>query len=81
MAGEAPGWSDWWPNRPDGGDKQRLNERGLLLLNPFMGDIYFWSYEQRHRCEWTVVAELLCGMVTGLAYVILVSAGWLAWSN
>jgi len=85
MLGEAPKWSQWWPNRPDGGSIWKLSLRGCLLLNPFMGLFYFWFYGQRHRLRrfgdfldgWTAYAELACGAVTASSYILV----WLIWRS
>ena len=82
LAGEAPSWSSWWPNRNDGGNLMRLNIRGLLLLNPVMGYVYFWTYTRRYGiCKprnfvldgWTAYAELLNGFVTAGVYYIVIA--------
>jgi len=77
IAGEAPGWSKWWPNN-NGGNMKRLNMRGLLLLNPLMGNIYFWTYHNQSKLPkikflsgWTEFAELLCGFVTAFSYTLV----------
>jgi hypothetical protein len=80
MFGEAPGWSQWWPNSPTA-SKVRLSLRGMLLLNPLMGPIYFYFYEQRERLPlnsgffdgWTGWSEIVSGMVTITGYLILFS--------
>lgn len=76
MLGEAPGWSKWWPNRPDGGNMLRLSLRGCLLLNPLMGPIYFWCYRNKTKLPklgklasgWTEWAELASGFVTATMF-------------
>lgn len=86
MLGEAPGWSKWWPNntahvRNASARMWALNARGMLLLNPFMGFIYFWCYGHRNDLPrlgklasgWTEWAELACGFVTALAF------SWVCW--
>lgn len=78
MAGEAPGWSKWWPNRPDGGSMWRLSLRGCLLLNPLMGVIYFWCYRNETKLPklgklasgWTEWAELMSGFVTASTFYL-----------
>lgn len=83
MAGEAPGWSKWWPNRPDGGNIWRLSLRGCLLLNPLMGYIYFWCYKNKTKLPklgklasgWTEWSELGSGLVTAVMFNL---ASWWA---
>lgn len=78
MLGEAPGWSKWWPNAP-GANIWRLSGRGLLLLNPLMGPIYFGAFRHREQLPrygrfldgWTAYAELLSGFVTACSYALL----------
>lgn len=81
MLGEAPGWSNWWPNNEE---KIRnywlrmgaLSLRGCLLLNPLMGPIYFGFYAKRDILRpigkflagWTEYSELASGIVTAAAY-------------
>ena len=82
MAGEAPGWSKWWPNQP-GANIWRMSLRGCLLLNPFMGIIYFWCYRNETKLPkfgklasvWTEWAELGCGLVTSMMFNLVC---WLA---
>lgn len=78
ILGEAPGWSKWWPNRPDGGSMVRLSLRGCLLLNPLMGPIYFEMYHHREKLPslpglggWSEWSELACGIVTATAYGVV----------
>lgn len=79
MLGEAPGWSKWWPNQPGGGNVWRLSLRGCLLLNPLMGPIYFWCYNNQDELpdfgewadDWTEWSELACGFVTAAVFYLL----------
>ncbi len=78
ILGEAPAWSQWWPNRPDGGSIWKLSLRGCLLLNPLMGPIYFGLYSHRNKLPawpglngWTEWAELFSGLVTASSYGVL----------
>lgn len=79
MLGEAPGWSKWWPNQSDGGSVWRLSLRGCLLLNPLMGPIYFWCYQNKTKLPklgklasgWTEWSELACGFVTAAMFNLL----------
>lgn len=80
LLAETFGWSDWWPNRPDGGDMFKLSLRGVPLLNPFMGIIYFKCYEHRDRLwegpeevlhGWTEYAEVLSGFVTAAGFFMV----------
>lgn len=81
MLAEAPGWSQWWPNRPDGGSFVKLTLRGCLLLNPLMGVLYFGFYKIRDRLPttkllldgWTSYAEILSGIVTATVFTILIN--------
>lgn len=83
---ERPGWSDWWPNN-NGGNLWRLNLRGLLLLNPIMGNIYFLCYKHREKYSkhlgWTELAEMVSGFVTALGtfgfYLLMVKAFTYLW--
>lgn len=78
MLGEAPGWSQWWPGAARA-SMWRLSLRGLLLLNPLMGPIYFGCHRYRSRLPvwgkfldgWTSYAELLSGFVTACSYVFM----------
>ena|GEM_PF-2494469 len=78
MLGEAPGWSQWWPGAARA-SLLRLSLRGLLLLNPLMGPIYFGCHRYRSRLPvwgkfldgWTSYAELMCGFVTACSYVFM----------
>ena len=55
--------------------------RGLLLLNPLMGAIYWACHRWRARLPvygvvidgWTAWAELLCGLVTAAAWWALIA--------
>tara|TARA_B100000678_G_scaffold237062_1_gene206804 strand:+ start:25143 stop:25562 length:420 start_codon:yes stop_codon:yes gene_type:complete len=79
LAGEAPGWSKWWPNQPSGGNILRLSLRGCLLLNPLMGPIYFWCYRHKTKLPkfgkiasgWTEWAELGSGFVTSAMFNLI----------
>lgn len=85
MLAEAPGWADYWPSHPGGGDVWKLTLRGLPLLNPFMGFIYFRLYVVRDRLRvrgwfldgWTAYAELACGAVTAISFWGIATA--IAW--
>lgn len=80
MAGEAPGWSQHWPDKPTG-SKWKLSLRGTLLLNPLMGPIYFYFWDVRSDLPiynrffdgWTGWSEIVSGLVTMTSYVILFS--------
>ncbi|MAH44111.1 hypothetical protein CL614_10420 [archaeon] len=84
MLMEMPGWSQWWPNRPDGGSFLRLTLRGCLILNPLMGLFYFGFYKIRDRLPtsgffiegWTSYAEILSGIVTASVMVFLINSSW-----
>lgn len=66
--GEAPGYMKYV--KLDGVDSWRMNLRGCLLLNPFMGFIYAgcqkvtWPRFGNLMDGWTAYAELFCGIVT-----------------
>lgn len=69
IAGEAPGWSKWWPNNTEHEPRywvrmMKLNLRGVLLLNPFMGFIDFAVHESKIPGDKRIVGELLSGAVT-----------------
>ena len=79
MLAEALGWADYWPSAPGGGSFWRLTLRGLPLLNPLMGVIYFRLYRIRHRLEvhgpvldgWTAYAEIASGAVTATGVLLI----------
>lgn len=76
--GDAPGWSRWWPTGKNP-SVIYLSLRGLLLLNPFMGVIYFGFHRWRHKLPrygrfidgWTAYSELACGLVTATAWALV----------
>jgi len=81
MLAEAPGWSHLWPNQANGGNKNKLNWRGSILLNPIMGEIYFKMYELQNENKlplfkrflkgWTEWAEILSGLVTSTSFGLI----------
>jgi len=82
MLAEAFGWSDWWPNRPNGGSLEKLSLRGVPLFNPLMGVIYFAAYRHENSLPkygefltgWTAWAELASGAVTAIVVQCVVFA-------
>ena len=70
---EMPGYMKWVSD--DKVDVRPLTIRGLLLLNPLMGVIYWlanryaknWPKHGSFIDGWTAYAELACGFVTGLS--------------
>lgn len=94
MAGEAMRWSRWWPNHvtKETGianfeahhwrSMVKLSLRGCLLLNPFMGPIYYGAYVMQSRIPaaswafvpsrgWTEVSEYASGMITASAWSLV----------
>ena len=77
--GEKPGYMHLI--RPAGVNALGFTLRGLLLLNPLMGAIYWACHRWRARLPaygvvmdgWTAWAELLCGLVTAAAWWALLS--------
>lgn len=71
FAGEAPGWSRWWPNNETIEPRYwvrmaKLSARGCLVFNPLMGPIDFAMHELGPRLKGDIRAygELMSGAVT-----------------
>lgn len=78
LMGEAPGWSDWWPNNETVEPRYwtrmlKLSLRGCLLLNPLMGPIDFAVDALPTPGDKRIVGELLSGAVTAAAYLALLT--------
>lgn len=78
IAGEAPGWSKWWPNNEEYEPNYwkrmaKLSLRGCLLLNPLMGPIDFAIHEAPIKGDKRIYGELLSGFVTAVGYLVLLN--------
>lgn len=68
--------------REDGVDVLRASLRGLLLLNPLLGPIYWLAHRFKTRLPnrgplldgWTAYAEPAWGLVTAISYTLIAMA-------
>jgi hypothetical protein len=79
MLGESIGYMRWVSDEKV--DVLPLTLRGLLLLNPFMGVIYYTAHKYRDSLPvfpaifdgWTAWAELACGFCVAIGYIVVLS--------